>query len=84
VAPSGGSQSGVAALLAYLVNDDVATGTGEATARGWKALGMGKEFTKGGRAIYIGGLYDLKYMFIRLRSLQRDEHDDGTVRLERT
>ncbi len=27
----------------------------------------------------VGGLYDLKYMFVRLRSLQRDEHDDGTV-----
>jgi hypothetical protein len=24
----------------------------------------------------VGGLYDLKYMFVRL---QRDEHDDGTV-----
>jgi len=101
--------------------------------QGWKALGMGKEFTKGDKIIYIGtyawtitwvlvfvvgttynlytdvadgswmtfwkvyiyanvaasilaivwfaigGVKDIKAMFKQLGTMERDEHDDGTV-----
>ena len=116
----------------YAIGEDISV-KNENVVKGWRMLGMGKEFTRGDKFIYIttyvwtfvwtavfvigciynathkveneiwmafwkiyiyaniavsvvvivwfslGGFFDFKEMFHRLRTMKRDHHDDGTV-----